>query len=103
VLILAYAGNLVYTLVTHRDIFAGSEGEGHAEWSFSKSLAVLIGATAIVAAEAHLVSGTLESTASALDLSEFFLGIIVLPIIGNAADCCLYASGSGILLCEMIV
>ncbi|GEM_PF-6454272 len=48
VLILAYAGNLVYTLVTHRDIFTGSKGEGHAEWSFSKSLGVLIGATARV-------------------------------------------------------
>lgn len=86
VLILAYAGNLVYTLITHRDIFAGSEGEGRAEWSLSKSLAVLVGATVIVAVEADLVSGALESTAGALGLSEFFLGVIVLPIIGNAAE-----------------
>jgi Ca2+:H+ antiporter len=86
VLILSYAANLVYTLITHRDIFAGSEREGRAEWPLSKSLAILVGATAVVAVEADLVSGALSSTASTLGLSEFFLGVIVLPIIGNAAE-----------------
>jgi Ca2+:H+ antiporter len=86
VLILAYAGNLVYTLITHRDIFAGSENEGHAKWSLPKSLAILVGATIVVAVEADLVSGALETTAGAVGISEFFLGVVVLPIIGNAAE-----------------
>jgi len=40
----------------------------------------------MVAWEAYLVSGALEATAGALNLSEFFLGIIVLPLVGNAAE-----------------
>ena len=86
VLILVYAGNLVYTLVTHRDVFTIEEKHDRATWSLLTSLAVLFGATTVVAGEAYLVSGTLEATAGNLGLSEFFLGIIVLPLVGNAAE-----------------
>ncbi len=88
VLILMYAANLVYTLITHRDVFASAGDEGHeaATWSLRKSLLVLLGATVVVAVEADLVSGALEKTASALHMSEFFLGIIALPFVGNAAE-----------------
>ncbi len=104
VLILVYAANLIYTLVTHKDVFAAEEhtpdadedkqpesaensGEAHAaQWSWKKALLVLIGATAAVALEADLVSGELEKTAETVGLTTFFMGIIVLPIIGNAAE-----------------
>jgi Ca2+:H+ antiporter len=86
VLILVYAGNLTYTLVTHRDVFTIEEEREPPTWSFLTSLAVLFGATAVVACEAYLVSGALEATAGTLGLSEFFLGIIVLPLVGNAAE-----------------
>lgn len=86
VLILVYAGNLIYTLVTHRDVFAGEEEQGRPAWSLKKSLAVLVGATLLVALEAELVSGALEETATRLGLTTFFLGIIVLPLVGNAAE-----------------
>jgi Ca2+:H+ antiporter len=90
VLVVVYAANIVYTFVTHRDVFSSSdedpplsEGEG---WPLWKSLAVLVGATALTAVEAELVSGALEATASSLGLSTFFLGITVLAVIGNAAE-----------------
>jgi Ca2+:H+ antiporter len=86
VLILAYAGNLVYTLWTHRDVFAGAEGQEQATWSVWTALSVLLGATAVVAVEADLVSNALEATAGTLGLTEFFLGVIVLPLTGNAAE-----------------
>ncbi len=86
VLILVYAANLAYTLVTHRDVFTIEEERNAANWSLLTSLAVLFGATAVVAAEAYMVSGALESTAGTLGLSEVFLGIIVLPLVGNAAE-----------------
>jgi Ca2+:H+ antiporter len=86
VLILVYAANLVYTLITHRDVFAGGEEEGNPIWSMKKAILILLGATAIVALEAEMVSGALEETAGALHLTPFFLGIIVLPLVGNAAE-----------------
>jgi Ca2+:H+ antiporter len=89
VLILIYVANLVYTLFTHSDIFAYEEaGHGGEQptWSLWRSLGVLLAATVAVALEAELVSGALEATASTLGLTTFFLGIIVLPIVGNAAE-----------------
>lgn len=86
VLILVYVANLLYTLVTHKDVFARDEEKGAARWSLAASLAVLVGATAVTALEAELVSGALEATAATLGLTPFFLGITVLAVIGNAAE-----------------
>ena len=89
VLIFVYLANLFYTLVTHRDIFASTDEQGEASWSLARALTVLAAATAAVAVEAELVSSALEATAQRLGLSLFFLGVIVLPLVGNAAE---YAS-----------
>jgi len=88
VLIVVYVANLFYTLVTHRDVFEGA-WEGQAEWPLRKALIILAAATLAVALEAELVAGALEPTAERLGLSLFFLGVIVLPLVGNAAE---YAS-----------
>jgi Ca2+:H+ antiporter len=47
---------------------------------------VLLGATALTALEAELVSGALDATAADLHLTPFFLGITVLAVVGNAAE-----------------
>ena len=91
VLILVYIANLLYTLITHRDVFAYAEDdvhdqEKHEAWPVWKAMTVLATATLVTAFEAEMVSGALESTASQLGLSEFFLGIILLAVIGNAAE-----------------
>ncbi len=93
VLILVYAANLAYTFVTHRDVFALEEEEGEAEsegagepWSLWLALGVLAAGTAVTAVEAELVSGALEQTAEQLGLTMFFLGVIVLAVVGNAAE-----------------
>lgn len=94
VLIVVYIANLVYTLVTHRDVFAADKDEEQAEheaqdeagWSLWKAIGVLVGATVVTAVEAELVSSALESTASQLGLTPFFLGVVVLAVVGNAAE-----------------
>jgi Ca2+:H+ antiporter len=93
VLIVVYLANLAYTLVTHRDVFAFAHHEGDAAgreasepWALWQALAVLAAGTAATALEAHFISGALEATASTLGLSEFFLGVILLALIGNAAE-----------------
>ena len=89
VLILVYIANLIYTLVTHREVFAfeRTEGkDGRAPWPVWQSLLVLLAGTALTAWESELVSGALGQTATQLGLSRFFLGVVVLAIIGNAAE-----------------
>lgn len=86
VLLLIYAANLVYTLVTHRDVFADEETRGRTDWSLARSLAVLVGGTVAIALEAELVSDALGETAAALGLSPVFLGVIVLALVGTSAD-----------------
>lgn len=86
VLIFVYLANLGYTLLTHRDVFALPEEKEGPAWPLWKALGVLVGATAVIAVEAELVSDSLEATASGLGLSTFFLGIIVLAVVGNAAE-----------------
>lgn len=86
VLVSVYVANLLYTLVTHRDVFARAEHREAPEWTLKTSLAVLAGATVATALEAELVAKSLEATAIQLGLSSFFLGVIVLAIIGNAAE-----------------
>jgi len=93
VLILVYIGNLVYTLVTHRDVFARtptpdepSEPGIEVPWPLSRSLLVLAGSTALTAVEAEIVSNTVEATATRFGLTPFFLGVVILAVVGNAAE-----------------
>jgi Ca2+:H+ antiporter len=87
VLIVAYLANLAYTLVTHRDVFAPrqvkAEREAGSAWP---AVGILVLATAAVALEAELISDALGSAAESLGLTPFFLGIVVLPLVGNAAE-----------------
>ena len=88
VLIAVYLANLVYTLVTHRDIFAVEEAEEgqKAGWSLPVALGVLLGATLLTAGEAELLSGALEATAHDFHLSTYFLGIVVLAVVGGIPE-----------------
>ena len=90
VMMLLYAGYLVFTLVTHRDMFARSDedsGEPEtASWSLGTALAVLVAATVAVAGCAEFVSGALESAAASLHLPLLFVGAVPLALIGTAAD-----------------
>jgi Ca2+:H+ antiporter len=63
VLLLLYAANLVYTLVTHRDVFAGKAPSGVAEWSVARALVVMVAVTAVIAVQSELVSDALEAEA----------------------------------------
>jgi Ca2+:H+ antiporter len=91
VLIGIYAANLVYTLVTHRDIFSAAEprrdgAESDTAWPLSVAIIVMVGLTAVIAFEAELVSAALEATAKNAGLSSAFLGVIVLALVGTASD-----------------
>ncbi len=90
VLVLTYGASLVFSLVTHRQLFHGeSGGASHAQvapYSPRVALAILAGATALVAVESELLVHATESLVQRVGLSELFLGLIVIPIIGNTAE-----------------
>ncbi|MCW6508381.1 calcium/proton exchanger [Lichenifustis flavocetrariae] len=86
ILLALYGGNLIYTLVTHRDVFASSDERGQPTWSLGKTIAVLVAATAMVAWEAEIVSDALTEAASALNFSPTFLGVVVLALVGTGGD-----------------
>ncbi len=88
-LMLLYVSNLIFSLVTHREQFCETHSGAEEEkptWSKRVSMAVLAGATLAVALESELLVGSIEPTVKAWHLSPLFVGIILVPIIGNAAE-----------------
>jgi len=87
VLLLLYMSNLVFTLVTHRDVFTtGEEDADEPRWSMITGLAVLTGATAGAALESELVSTALVAAADTLHVTPLFLAVVVLALVGTIAD-----------------
>jgi Ca2+:H+ antiporter len=89
VLLAAYASHLVFSLVTHKQFFAGESspaernGEG---WSLKRAALVLAGSTALIAWVSEILVGSVESAADSLGMTRVFLGVIVVAIVGNAAE-----------------
>ena len=82
-----YILSLIFSFFTHKDIYTVSnQEEGSAKWTLKKSISVLVIATVLVAIESEFLVSGIESITSSLGLSEFFVGIILIPIIGNAAE-----------------
>jgi len=93
ILAVIYVLSLVFSLRTHRHLFAGSEaevqttGEHHQpEWSRRTSVIMLLLATAGVAWMSELLVGSVEHAAETLGMNQVFVGVIVVAVIGNAAE-----------------
>jgi Ca2+:H+ antiporter len=87
VLLALYGANLLYTLVTHRNVFATAESAHDTKaWPLARCLGVLAAATIAAALESELISDALPDAARALHLSPVFVGVIVLALVGTVAD-----------------
>ncbi|MDQ6876707.1 MAG: calcium/proton exchanger [Candidatus Dormibacteraeota bacterium] len=86
VLIVLYLAALVFTEITHAHLFERDDREHTATWSTRRSVVVLVLAALFVGLESELLVGSLTPAISALRLSPIFVGLIVIPIIGNAAE-----------------
>jgi Ca2+:H+ antiporter len=92
VLFVTYILGLVFSLKTHRDLYGaqadveGDKALGVNSWSVKKSLAVLFVATVLVAILSEFLVHALEATAQAMRVSNVFIGVILVAIIGNAAE-----------------
>jgi Ca2+:H+ antiporter len=91
VLLITYALSLLFTLRTHKQLFSGHTAEvvaveEHKSWSLKRSLLVLAGATALIAWMSEILVGSVEEAAHAFGMSSIFVGVIVVAIVGNAAE-----------------
>ena len=81
-----YGAALVFVQVTHAHIFETPAEGMAATWSLRRGLAVLGVAALLVGFESELLVSSLEPALHQLGLPAFFVGLVVIPIIGNAAE-----------------
>jgi Ca2+:H+ antiporter len=89
-LVLGYLLSLVYSMWTHKAVF--NEGgdvahhESPPEWSLRKSIVVLVVVAAAIGVLSEFLVASTEEAVKSLGLSQIFVGLILIPIIGNAAE-----------------
>jgi Ca2+:H+ antiporter len=89
VLLVGYGSALIFSLRTHRDLFNPSFGkEDHlgTPWSVRRSVVMLALAGAVAAVMSEILVGTITEASEAIGLSRFFVGIVVVAVISNAAE-----------------
>jgi Ca2+:H+ antiporter len=92
VLLAIYAAHLIFSLVTHKSLFRGLPSSEEADaphekpWSVGRSVAVLAVATGLVAWMSEVLVGSVEQAAHTWGMTSLFIGVIVVAIIGNAAE-----------------
>ncbi len=88
VLIATYLAGLVFSLRTHRDLFnpAQRADDAASAWSLRKSVCILALAGATVALMSDLLVGSIEQASRDIGLSQFFVGVFVVAVVGNAAE-----------------
>jgi Ca2+:H+ antiporter len=87
-MLLIYGMQFVFSFVTHRSLYEeGPAGEeAQPETKLSVAIAVLLASTVCIAVLSEIFVGTIEPMAESVGLSKTFVGIILVPIIGNAAE-----------------
>lgn len=87
VIFVVYIISLVFTFKTHKHLYAGEATAVHgAPWSVGKAIGALFGATAAIAILSELLVGAIEPAAASINMSHMFVGVVVVAIIGNAAE-----------------
>jgi Ca2+:H+ antiporter len=90
-LMAVYALYLYFMLGTHAEEFAGEAeaGHGHGEgpaWSMARALGTLVGASVLAAWMSEILVGAAEGTGEALGMSQAFIGMIIVAVVGGAAE-----------------
>jgi Ca2+:H+ antiporter len=90
VLLLSYAAHLIFSLHTHKQLFVGAPAAETAAdgriWTLKRSVLTLLGATALIAWVSEILVGSVHAAASSFGMTRIFLGVIVVAVVGNAAE-----------------
>ena len=95
-LIVAYGLGMLFSLKTHRELFASAEtGEaGEAPWPMGLALATLAGVTVLVALVSEVFVESVQEAAVAFGMTPAFVGFIVVALVGGAAEMAAAFSGA---------
>ena len=90
VILVTYAAGLLFSLRTHKDVFnpthdVEEEHEGFG-WSVKRSVAMLAVAGVAVGLVSEILVGSISEASESIGISEFFVGVIVVAVVGNAAE-----------------
>jgi Ca2+:H+ antiporter len=88
-LIIAYALSLLFSLRTHKDLFASedhSEKDTHETWPIGLAVGTLIVVTILVALVSEIFVGSVQKAGETLGMSPAFVGFIVVALVGGAAE-----------------
>ena len=96
VLLIGYGLYLLFMLGTHLEYFSAVSGQGEdhehgVQWGLPRAVGSLLIASVLAAWMSEILVGAAEGTGKSLGMSETFIGIIILAIVGGAAE-----SGSAI-------
>ena len=86
ILLLVTYGAQMWFFLTSPESPTSHEPEEAPDWSWKVALAVLVGSAAALTATSEVLVHVLEPTVEALGVSELFIGIILIPLIGNLAE-----------------
>jgi Ca2+:H+ antiporter len=90
VLIITYALGLLFSLRTHKHLFDGIGNQqkqtNEKSWRTSTSVLMLLSASALIGWLSEILVGSVETAAHTLGMTNVFTGVIVVAIIGNAAE-----------------
>lgn len=87
VLLATYLASLLFVFRTRRTLIASVAIEPErAELSVRQSVALLLAVTVVTAVESELLVSSITAVTAALNLSQFFVGVVLIAIVGNAAE-----------------
>ena len=95
-LIVAYGLGMLFSLKTHRELFAsaGHGEDGEAPWPIGLALATLAGVTVLVALVSEIFVESVQKAAEAFGMTPAFVGFIVVALVGGAAEMASAFSGA---------
>jgi Ca2+:H+ antiporter len=87
VLILLYVISFLFVLKTHKALFSSGEHAGEATHiSVRSAVTSMVSATLVIAYMSEILVSKIEAVTKSLGLTELFVGVIVVAIVGNAAE-----------------
>lgn len=87
ILLTIYVIGMIYSFKTQKDLYGVEHADDiDSKWSLSTSIIILAIATVFIAVESELLVDNIEPMTKAAGISEMFVGLILIPIVGNAAE-----------------